>query len=405
MEKQNYQSVNQTQNANSPLAQRTPSADMVLSKCRCQFSHIEDMGCVKAAGKIFPITWFGDLKAYFQSEIKVVTIGLNPSNREFSEPRFFGRRDLGYGDEYFPITIDDWQGDKRQNVFRAFNDYFNRNPYNWFKTYERIFKNLNSDISYGGTKLGNPRAKNKALHIDFYSGVATNPTWGKLSKAEKEELSNDIFALLYGYLKPDVVLFSTAKNDIINYFKLTNDCLLYKDEGYIEAYHKGNTSFIWGRNFNGMPFQSVGEPRCKAHLPQIAELISKKCKLRTPQEGVFWIVPAVPIKNLRYFMGNNFDIFDFIHSLRNPGYYILSVFEGTKHHSDLWKAVTKKYPEYSLFDYEFFPRGRVWIKDGEPFIFIDGDAHFNRILNEVKWIFRLPDATKADYPDGRSPIA
>ena len=34
---------------------------------------------------LIPIDWFGDREAYNESKVKVVTVGLNPSDKEFRE--------------------------------------------------------------------------------------------------------------------------------------------------------------------------------------------------------------------------------------------------------------------------------------------------------------------------------
>ena len=34
---------------------------------------------------IFPIKWFGDRNAYMKSLVKIITVGLNPSDKEFRE--------------------------------------------------------------------------------------------------------------------------------------------------------------------------------------------------------------------------------------------------------------------------------------------------------------------------------
>lgn len=61
-----------------------------------------------------------------------------------------------------------------------------------------------------------------------------------------------------------------------------------------------------------------------------------------PKEGVFWILT----KNPNFIKQGNFQfIFDFC---------------GYESHNTVWNKQQKLHPELPGFDYEFFPRGRVW---------------------------------------------
>ena len=62
---------------------------VLLAKAWNKFEEVKDLSPLERIAGNFPILWFGDMDAYFRSEIRVITVGLNPSIREFSEPRFF----------------------------------------------------------------------------------------------------------------------------------------------------------------------------------------------------------------------------------------------------------------------------------------------------------------------------
>lgn len=117
-----------------------------------------------------------------------------------------------------------------------------------------------------------------------------------------------------------------------------------------------------------------------------------------PDEGVFWVVPAIPHENLSHFYQIfQFEmmegVFDFIKCMRDPGHYLLSIFDRTKKsHSELWEAVKAKYPEYAEFHYEYFPRGRVWTnEEGTSVIFSRDDFLWEAFLPEIKMLFRLKE--------------
>jgi len=66
-----------------------------------------------------PILFFGDLHAYRGSPLRVITVALNPSNREFPEPDPFSRFKTFTGPEV-PATSD---------YICALNAYFRAIPY------------------------------------------------------------------------------------------------------------------------------------------------------------------------------------------------------------------------------------------------------------------------------------
>ena len=112
-----------------------------------------------------PIVWFGNMEKYESSPKKIVTIGINPSWKEFEEPRF----------DMVDLTSDN-AIDKLRNTL---NLYFEYNPYDWFNNFEKVLPTL--DASYYEKK-----ATNTAIHIDIYSAIATNPIWRYLSDDEKK---------------------------------------------------------------------------------------------------------------------------------------------------------------------------------------------------------------------------
>lgn len=212
-----------------------------------------------------PIIWFGDIETYKKSDLKVVTVALNPSNREFSPSEDkndkshkilfrFPKAETIYKND----TLDD---NDKEILCEALNSYFETEPYNsWFKWLERALGFLKPSVSYY-----NGKAQNCAIHIDIYTAVATSPTWGRLSAESKEDLTNiDLFKKLLAYLKPDVVIFSGDFNIFKNTF-LNQGSEPLKEYSYtpenakypyrIIPFKTDDTVVIFGSNVQGNPLQ------------------------------------------------------------------------------------------------------------------------------------------------------
>ncbi len=144
-----------------------------------------------------PILFFGDLHAYRESPLRVITVALNPSNREFPERDPFSRF-KGCAAQGIPAASD--------YIF-ALNAYFRAKPYrSWFDFYEQGLNGL------GASYYGNAIAT--ALHTDIASCLATNPTWSHLQDEVKERLKPEGVSLwhrLVRYLDPQIILWSTAR--------------------------------------------------------------------------------------------------------------------------------------------------------------------------------------------------
>ena len=86
------------------------------------------------------------------------------------------------------------------------------------------------------------------------------------------------------------------------------------------------------------------------------------------KEGVFWAIPQ-----------------------ESNNYKLITVFDGTSGHSDIWESIAKEKKEFAKFEYDFFPRGRVWIKDGKATIFLNPAINVPVILMQIIEIFELPE--------------
>ena len=145
-----------------------------------------------------PILYFGDINAYFESEIKIVTVGKNPSLIEFCCKK---------GEPYSFLRFPNWE--EKQDYAAALNSYFECEPYKgWFGSYEAILEGINASYYSKSNQI------NRAIHTDICSPIATDPTWTKLSEETQKELFSVGFQLwqeLIGILKPDIILISVAR--------------------------------------------------------------------------------------------------------------------------------------------------------------------------------------------------
>ena len=146
-----------------------------------------------------PILFFGDLDAYWASPLRILTVGLNPSLKEFPRamPRVRFPRAKG-------VTARD-----TDRYLDALSAYFRKEPYSWFKSFEPLLNGAGS--SYYG------KQPSCALHTDICSPVATNPTWGGLDPAAQRALGADggpLWHELVTALKPQIVVLSEAEKHL-----------------------------------------------------------------------------------------------------------------------------------------------------------------------------------------------
>jgi hypothetical protein len=162
-------------------------------------------GCGDAAFVVrpaIPILFFGDSAQYFRSARRIITVGLNPSQREF--PAEMGWRRFSAARELY--LSGQWRG--RTDAYRAALDaYFRCDPYTtWFRCFEPILNGLAASY-YGGYA-------HTALNTDLCSPLATAPTWSGLSSTQQARLMQagvTLWHRLVEYLEPDLIVISVAR--------------------------------------------------------------------------------------------------------------------------------------------------------------------------------------------------
>lgn len=165
-----------------------------------------------------PIVWFGDMDAYFKSKIKTVTIALNPSWHELSSDgqklNLSYQRFIGADTLLSKTKLNDSEKEKLTSIY---NNYFREDPYySWFLCYDTKCMGFISKYGYEVSYGYNCNPRNIAIHIDFYSTLPTDPVYSKLKndpvyeKTYCELPNKDLFKEFLGFLKPNVILFSSA---------------------------------------------------------------------------------------------------------------------------------------------------------------------------------------------------
>ena len=163
--------------------------------------------CVTPAA---PILFFGDLHAYRDAPLRVLTVGLNPSLHEFPADEPFRR---------FPL-VESCFDRKPSRYLDAMSAYFRTDPYRgWFSAFEPLLNGMEASYYEGGGST--------ALHTDICSPVATNPTWSRLGEAVRSDLAADggpLWHRLLEGLRPQIVVLSVARAHLklIKFASITN---------------------------------------------------------------------------------------------------------------------------------------------------------------------------------------
>lgn len=223
-----------------------------------------------------PIDWFGNRNEYEQSDIRIVTVGLNPSDMEFKRDKNATTYDVSYR---FPSAI----VENSATYPKAWNEYFTCNPYNWFNNFERVLQGAGA--SYGGHSpegIGeHDHPHRRAIHTDLCSSEATLPTWSQLPHAEKRAIAKvgiPRWQEQMKQLRPDIIILSVAKEywsklpitDISDLYVITETKNGTKREHPV-VIRKGcyNGALVILGVTRNTPFGSV----CKEEQKHIGELI------------------------------------------------------------------------------------------------------------------------------------
>ena len=219
--------------------------------------YLEDFNQKKACDFVvkpsIPIVWFGNLEKYSSSKGRIVTVALNPSLQEFpidAAPRFNVNAAMP------------------QELVSTLNRYFLDNPYKkWFGAFEFVLNCLNATYYEANGQL--PRT---AIHIDIYSAIATNPTWGKLTSDQRQKISRtDLFSKLLSVLDPNMIVFSGNIRVFKEVFTEGQPIVerKFKNNGYIREYVHNGRMLVTGLNYKGQPFGGMPHTDMSTVLKEI----------------------------------------------------------------------------------------------------------------------------------------
>lgn len=223
-----------------------------------------------------PIIWFGNMEAYRKSKRKIVTVAINPSNKEFMENtkiksysfcRFQGGEKLWEKDE---LTMFD-----KELLYSVLNNYFKVSPYtSWFNAFENPLNCLDS------TYYPNKKYKSTAIHIDIESAIATDPTWGNLGDKQGRLRNTALFKQFLEYLNPDVILYSVNAPTLKKVFGLTKMDILDKYPAgrgiAINTYQYYGILIISGKNWS-KPFQGMTKEMIANTMAEIKNKYLEEC--------------------------------------------------------------------------------------------------------------------------------
>jgi hypothetical protein len=167
----------------------------------------------------WPRLWFDDIHHYAASKIRVVTVGINPSGRDFhKDSKKFNRTAV----ELSRACQEDWlKGQPKLDKYHAYLTSFfeSGRPEAWFSGYRHVLRAAGVDYNCSSSwktkafpKL-ETHPNGSALHTDICSPYATG-MWSKLSKDEKERLLESgpaFFDRLLEVLRPNFLLMSVSK--------------------------------------------------------------------------------------------------------------------------------------------------------------------------------------------------
>ena len=239
------------------------SLKQLIKTCWDDFKTLEKYRPDLVVKNSIPILWFGDIDSYFDSEKRIVTVALNPSNKEF-----IGNKGTVGVEVRFPtaksIVNKQMLDDNDCDIYKqAMCEYFSTNRLQWFCHFERILNKIGG--SYGGVFNTGGNIIYTAIHIDIYSPVATNDKWNDLCRNGNDKTiisANHIaFTNLLQYLNPDMILISCNKNEINKLLKGKNKPKWSKKAGraFINRYNYNGKVMISGLNMKGTPFGGYSE--------------------------------------------------------------------------------------------------------------------------------------------------
>ena len=212
-------------------------------RCNCNFKHSDpnapkrtlpdaEFDRILPENEI-PILWFGDIEAYDASPRKIVTVGLNPSDREFAKSKSDcdqGKSSMFRFEDATSLSgwaINHLDDEQRELYKNALNSYFLPKKskskrkdakriatcYGWFGYWRPVLEGMDAAFETGAKSY-------TVIHTDFITPVATTPAWTKFGaklpcvheaiEVKSRELK--LWKQLMQILEPDLILAAVADN-------------------------------------------------------------------------------------------------------------------------------------------------------------------------------------------------
>lgn len=150
-------------------------SDLALQAWRLQRKAQAAEPRVRVTPNSAPILYFGDLDAYHASKLRVITVGVNPSDEEFPVHSPWSRfpvAEIAAVEDAEPLLPD---------YLHALNNYFRLDPYGlWFSSYEPALNGM------GASYYDDGAATATAIHTDVCTPVPTSPTWRRLNRDDAQ---------------------------------------------------------------------------------------------------------------------------------------------------------------------------------------------------------------------------
>lgn len=183
--------------------------------------------------RAIPILWFGDLNEYKESPVRILTVGINPSDREFKDNkgninfdfRFYGSTEIDLNNPNYCDYTD--------ILNRYFKDGSQSHPYmRWFNKNEAALNGLGASYFGGNNML-------TSIHIDLRAPIATPIKWSDIEDIDAYNRGISIFKEVVNELQPDIMLMPISIDNHISkafgeldwedldygYLKLSSICL------------------------------------------------------------------------------------------------------------------------------------------------------------------------------------
>ena len=210
-----------------------------------------------------PLLWFGDLPAYEKSDLKILTVSKNASYAEFGENQRFEKSLT----ELSSVNLETYKSN--------LNKYFEYNPSPWFNQLAKFLQIFDAAYKQSENQI------NRALHIDLFTPIPTEPVWPNLTKSQQAQFVMK-FPQIMQILKPDILLTSLSVSNLKILLKNAGteiEEIFDKEETgkaakYVRAYRVDKKLIVInGRNFQGTYFGGMTDQFVRKCLTEIKGMV------------------------------------------------------------------------------------------------------------------------------------